>query len=86
MAVLELRVVEAVHEEVHKVRDDSLGSLSLQQIDQMVVGRRQELDEDLADDADARLCDLGDRKAVKVADDRAAELLELCHPTALLVR
>ena len=44
----EVLVIEAVEQEVQKIRHDGLGSFALQQLYQIVVGGREELDKDLA--------------------------------------
>ena len=50
-----LVIEQTVIEEVKKLRNHRLGALTLEQIDQMIVGERHVLDEYLADDADSRL-------------------------------
>ena len=55
---LEVCIVQAVHEEIQKIRTDCLGTLGLQKLYQIVVGKRQELHKDLADNTNARFLDI----------------------------
>ncbi len=50
---LEVSVVEAVQQEIQQIRTDCLGALGLQKLYQIVVGKRQELNKDLADNTNA---------------------------------
>ena len=57
--------IERIAEEVQKIRDHCLCTLLFEQIDQMVVGCRRELDQNLAYDTDARFLLIRDRKIIK---------------------
>eukprot|EP00769_Ergobibamus_cyprinoides_P002292 gnl/Ergobibamus_cyprinoides/341.p3 GENE.gnl/Ergobibamus_cyprinoides/341~~gnl/Ergobibamus_cyprinoides/341.p3 ORF type:complete len:111 (-),score=31.32 gnl/Ergobibamus_cyprinoides/341:261-593(-) len=52
---VDLAGLERVQEEIEEVGNDGLGAFGLQEVHQVVVDARSELDEDLANDADARL-------------------------------
>ncbi len=52
MGMLEVGVVEAVQQEVYKIRHNSLCALMLKEIHQVIICSREELDEDLSDYAD----------------------------------
>ena len=69
-------VVETVHEEVQKIRHNSLGSLCLKQVNQVIVGRWQELYKYLTDYTDPRLLDVKKWESVKVVDDSLDIFLE----------
>ena len=70
--ILEILVVEAVEQEVHEIRHDGLRPLALEQLHDMVVRERRELDEDLADDPDLRLLEaLLQRQHIEIMDDAA---------------
>ena len=70
--VFKILVVEAVEQEVHEIRHDSLRPLTLEQLHDMVVRKRRELDENLADDADLRLPEaLLQRQHIEIVDDAA---------------
>ena len=72
--VLVAAVVDAVIHEVHEVRHDGLRTLALEQVDEVVVGKRHVFDENFAHDADARLAErLVQREHVEILDDLAAE-------------
>ena len=67
-------VVDAVIHEVHEVRHDGLRTLALEQVDEVVVGKRHVFDENFAHDADARLAErLVQRERIEILDDLAAE-------------
>ncbi len=54
---LEVLVVEAVEQEVQKIRNNCLGSFAFQKIYQVVVGCRKEFDKDFSNDTNTRfLC------------------------------
>ena len=59
-------VVEAVEEEVHKIRHDAFRALGFKELDDVVVCKRREFYEDLSDDSDSRLSFSGTRELVKV--------------------
>ena len=76
MLYLEVRIVEAVTEEVDQIRDNRFRAFTLKQLRQMVIRRRKELNENLADNTNARFLLIRNRNMVKVADHRAADLFE----------
>ena len=51
---LEVLVVEAVEQEVQKIRNNCLGSFAFQKIYQVVVGCRKEFDKDFSNDTNTR--------------------------------
>ena len=73
---LEVRIVEAVTEEVDQIRDNLFRAFTLKQLRQMVVSRRKELNKNLADNTDTRFLFIGDRNVVEIANHRAADLFE----------
>ena len=73
---LEVRIVEAVTEEVDQIRDNRFRAFTLKQLRQMVVSRRKELNKNLADNTDTRFLFIGDRNVVEIANHRAADLFE----------
>lgn len=74
---LVLRADHAVAEEIHHIRHDGFGTLFLQQVHKVIVGKGHVLDEDLSDDADTGLLEgLVDGECVKGFDDALADLLE----------
>ena len=77
MRYLEVLVVEAVLHEVDQIRNHCLSAFCLEQLNQVVVGCREEFDKDLTDYTDTGLLDIKDLKVVKILDDIAAELFEL---------
>ena len=71
----EVTPVDAVVKEVQQVGHDGLGSLGLQQLDQMVVRERHILHQNFAHNADTRLTQrLVDGQRVKVRHDAAADV------------
>ena len=71
----EVTPVNAVVEEVQQVGHDGLGSLGLQQLDQMVVRERHILHQNFAHNADTRLAQrLVDGQRVKVRHNAAADV------------
>ncbi len=79
LSALKLCVVEAVEQEVHKIRDNSFGTFGFQQVCQIVVGCRKEFDKNLTDYANTRLFNIKYVDIVKVIDDLTAHLLEFSH-------
>ena len=75
LVLLQLGVAHGVQEEVEQARHYGLAALALDDIDHVVVGRRVELDQDLANHAHARLGTLAhERHGVERADGLAAQL------------
>ena len=71
------RVGEAKQEEVDQTRNVSLAAFGLDDLDQLIVGRWVELNQNLADDADAWLLAVIDHgQAVKQLDGTLALLVE----------
>ena len=68
-------VVEyTVVEKIHQVRNHSFSAFLLEKVDKVIVCERHVLDENLADDADARLAKCAvDREMVKTLYDFTAE-------------
>ena len=73
---LEIRIVEAVAEEINQIRHNRLRTFTFEQLRQMVIRRRKELNENLADNTNARFLLIRNRNMVKVADHRAADLFK----------
>ena len=71
------RVGETKQEEVDQARNVGLAALGLDDLDQLIVGRWVELNQNLADDADAWLLAVVDHgQAVKQLDGTLALLVE----------
>ena len=67
-------VVDAVVEKIHQIRNNCLGPLLLQEIDQVIVRQGHILYEDFADDTDARFAQgLVDGEMVKTLNNLPAE-------------
>ena len=67
---LEGLIVEAVEDEVQKLRLDSLSALALQKLNQMVVCGGRVLDQNLTDNSDLRFFHvLMDRQGIKLLDN-----------------
>ena len=77
LVCLELVVVQAVEQEVEKIRYDRLCALGFEQLREVVVRLGVELDEDLSDDADARLFHVPAGQFIEFFDDLAAHPVEL---------
>ena len=73
---LEIRIVEAIAEEIDQIRHNRLGAFAFEKLRQMVIGRRKELNQNLADNTDTRFFLVRNRNVVKVADHRAADLFK----------
>ena len=74
---LEVLVVEAVEQEVQKIRNYRLSALALQKLHQIVVGGGQEFHQDLAHHAYPWFFDIQKfNVVVKVCDNLLAEFLE----------
>ena len=72
---LKILVVAAVEQEIGQIRYYGLCTFRLQKIHNVVVGSRQELDQDLSHDADPGFFLVGHWQIVEVADDLTAHLL-----------
>ena len=72
--LLEIIIIEAVEEEVGQVRNDGLGSFGFEKFHQVIVGGRQELHENFADDADPGLSLIRDGQGVEIMYDVPAHL------------
>ena len=70
------KIVEAVAEEINQIRHNRLRTFTFEQLRQMVIRRRKELNENLADNTNARFLLIRNRNMVKVADHRAADLFK----------
>ena len=85
---LVIRIEGTVGEEIQQIRHHSFRSLTLQQIYQLIIRQRQELNENLTDDADSRLLHiLMDRKGIELVDHLADISFEfLCAVFLILIR
>ena len=80
MLGLEVAVVEAVQQEVHKIRHYSLGTFFFKQFHYMVVCKRREFNKDFSDYTYSWLFDIESWKIIKVfynASDISLELTEV---------
>ena len=81
----EVLIVEAVAHKVDQIRNYGLSPLLLEQLHKVIVRSGKELHKDLSDNADFRFLQiLINRQIVKVANDRAADLVELRMAETLL--
>lgn len=76
MEISNIDIVEAVAEEINQIRHNRLRTFTFEQLRQMVIRRRKELNENLADNTNARFLLIRNRNMVKVADHRAADLFK----------
>ena len=76
---LEVRIVEAVQEEVSHLRLNRLSAFPFQKLYQVIVGSRKVLDQDLSDDTDSRLLLIRDGKIVEFRHDLPAQRTETSH-------
>ena len=75
VGVLEVLLIDRGGKEIEKIGNDRLCTLALQKVDDVVVGERHVLDQNLTDDADARLFErFVDGQRVEILDNAAAEL------------
>ena len=75
VGVLEVLLIDRGGKEIEKIGNDRLCALALQKVDNVVVGKGHVFDEDLADNADARLSQrLVDGEGVKIFHDAAEKL------------
>ena len=72
--MLEVLLIDRCGEEIEKVGHDRLCALALQKVDDVVVGERHVLDQNLTDNADAGLADrFVDGEGVEVLDKKKEE-------------
>ena len=64
----EILVIEAVEQEVQKIRNNSLSTFGFQKVYQMVVGSRQEFYQDFTNNTDTRLFDIQKFDIVKIIE------------------
>ena len=73
--MLEVLLIDRGGKEIEKIGNDRLCTLALQKVDDVVVGERHVLDQNLTDNADARLFErFVDGQRVEILDNAAAEL------------
>ena len=68
---LEVIVVEAIQKEIHQIRHNSLCTFRFKQIDDVVIGHRRELNQDLTNDTNPRFLNIQSFQFIKVTDDSA---------------
>ena len=74
---LKVLIIEAVAHKINQIRYNCLSAFRLQKLCKMIVCGRQELDKDLAYDADTRFLHIADRNGVKFMDHFTAHFLKL---------
>ena len=82
--MLKVLVVEAVEQEIHKIRHHGFSPLFFKKLHNMVVGKRRELYKDFSYDSNLRLFFRGEWNIVKVTDNALYILTELKKRNALL--
>ena len=73
--MLEVLLIDGGGKEIEKIGNDRLCALALQKVDNVVVGKGHVFDQNLADNADARLFErFVDGQRVEILDNAVAEL------------
>ena len=82
--MLKVLVIEAVEQEVHKIRHHGFSPFFFKEFNNVVVGKRRELYEDFSYDSNLRLFFRGKWNIVKVSNNTLYILTELKKRDALL--
>ena len=73
----ECLIIEAVVQEVQKIRNNCLSTFAFQKVYQMVVGCRQELNQDFTNNTNTRFFDIQKFDIIKIFNDLATYFLKL---------
>ena len=76
MGNFEVLIVEAVEQEVEKIRNNCFGAFTFQKLCQMIVGSRKEFNKDFSNDSNTWLLDIKCLDIIKIIDDLFTKLLK----------
>ena len=69
MGNFEVLIVEAVEQEVEKIRNNCFGAFAFQKLCQMIVGSRKEFNKDFSNDSNTRFLNVECLYIIKIIDD-----------------
>lgn len=76
MGNFEVLIVEAVEQEIKKIRNNCLSPFAFKKLCQMIVGSRKEFNQDFSNDSNTRFLNVECLDIIKIIDDIFTKFLE----------